>query len=127
MKLKFLAKDKAPDYQISGETINGLDLSIIQHGGQFIPNDTTRAAGIFAAERTESGELYVTLAQDCCASRWGKPAHWREGQYIDADTYKSDECYIVPTNFANDNPDTFEVFKCNDGWCVRKPEVTEDE
>ncbi|NWO06878.1 MAG: hypothetical protein HLX50_14635 [Alteromonadaceae bacterium] len=127
MKVKFLAKDKAPDYQISGETINELDLSIIEHGGQFVQNETTRENGIFAAERTESGELYVTLAQDCCASRWGKPAHWRESDYIDPETYDSGQCYIVPTNFASDDPETFEVFKCDDGWCVRKPEVTEDE
>ena len=127
MKIKFLAKDKAPDYTVSGETINGLDLSIIEYGGQFIQNDTTRAAGIFAAERDHSGELFVTLAQDCCASRWGKPAHWREGDYIDAEAYNPNQCYIVPTNFADDDPESFEIFKCNDGWCVRKPEVTEDE
>lgn len=127
MKLKFLAKNEAPEYAIQGETLNGLDLSIIEHGGRFIPNEATNAAGIFNAYRDEQGELFVTLAQDCCASRWGKPAHWRESEYIDAESFEPETCYIVPTNFIEDHPSTYEVFQCDDGWCVRKPVVEEAE
>lgn len=63
MQLRFKATSSTFSYTISGETINGIDLSPLEHGGQFVGNDDTKAAGIRHAERDSSGELWVTLQQ----------------------------------------------------------------
>jgi hypothetical protein len=102
MKIKFLATSKSPqNYTITGETINGLDLSVIEHGGKFVGNDDTAEAGIRDAYRDESGELFVTLKQGTIASKLGRPAHWRESDWMDAGDYKPDTCYVVPTGVAD--------------------------
>lgn len=90
MKVKFLATGTAPDmYTISGEIVNGIDLSIIEHGGKFIGSDDTRAAGIRNAERDENNELWVTLKQEVGAG------HWREGEWIEAGDYDPEVVYVV--------------------------------
>lgn len=93
MKVKFLATGTAPTYyEISGETINGIDLSIIEHGGQFVGNDETKTAGIRNAQRDEHGELWVTLTQEV------GPGHWTESAWFDADSYAPDTVYVVKLN-----------------------------
>ena len=90
MKIRFLATGNMPDsYIISKETINGIDLSIIEHGGKFVGNDETRAAGIRNAKRDESGVLWVTLCQEV------GPGHWTESEWIDADDYVSEAVYVA--------------------------------
>lgn len=89
MKLKFLATGNAPNYIISGETINGIDLSIVEHGGEFIGSEETRQAGIRNAERDETGELWVTLCQQV------GPGHWTEGEWLDAEDYDPNAIYVA--------------------------------
>ena len=99
MKLQFKATGTAPDsYDISGETINGIDLSPLDQGGKFVGNEETREAGIRDAYRDEDGELHVTLEQAVIASQYpGEKAHWREGEEIDAEEYDPDTCLVIPT------------------------------
>lgn len=92
MKIKFLATGNAPSYEISGETINGLDLSIVEHGGKFVGSDETRAAGIRNAERDSDGELWVTLCQQV------GPGHWTESEWLDAEDYDAEEVYVRKLN-----------------------------
>lgn len=95
MQLNFKAKGTAPEsYTISGEIINGLDLSVIQHGGQFIGSETTRQAGIYGAYRDAQGELFVTLGQTA------PPGHWRGNPdlWVDADDYDPEAAYIRRTD-----------------------------
>lgn len=85
MKIKFKATARAVDYIISNETINGFDLSVIEHGGQFIGDESTRAAGIRDAWRDASGELFVVLQQALPLTRTtyiieGKPHTYQPGQ-----------------------------------------------
>ena len=63
MHIKFKATSNPTAYTIEGEKINGIDLSLLEHGDQFIGNDETKAAGIRHAERDSQGELWVTLQQ----------------------------------------------------------------
>ena len=89
MKIKFLATGNAPThYEIDGEIINGIDLSIIEYGGRFMCNEVARQAGIRHAERDEHGELWVTLKQESGSG------HWRESDWIDAVDYDPDAIYI---------------------------------
>lgn len=103
MKVKFMAKARAPDvYELDGETINGIDLSVIEHGGQFLGNDETQSSGIRDAWRDEHGVLHVVLCQRVIASQHPEgPAHWRESQWIDAESYDPEECYVVPTGLQH--------------------------
>ena len=104
MKLKFKATQAGPGtHQITGETINGIDLSPLEHGGAFVGNDTTREAGIRAAHRDAQGVLHVTLTQRVIASRLpGRPAHWRGGEdEIDAADYDPEICYVEPTGVSD--------------------------
>lgn len=103
MKLRFKATQSGPEvHQIDGETINGIDLSPLEHGGAFVPTAATQAAGIRAAYRNASGVLHVTLTERVIAGRYpGRKAHWRgTGQEIDASTYDPNECHVVPTGMA---------------------------
>lgn len=89
MKIKFLATGNAPPYEINSETINGLDLSELNHGDQFIRNETTDGAGIRDAYRDEHGQLWVTLKQAV------GPGHWAEGDWIDASQYDPDAINVM--------------------------------
>ena len=104
MKLKFKATGTGPAaYQINGETINGIDLSPLEHGGAFVGNDATREAGIRAAHRDAQDVLHVTLTQRVIASRLpGRKAHWRGGEdEIDASDYDPEICYVEPTGVSD--------------------------
>ena len=125
MKLKFKAKGTLqPDYTISNETINGIDLSQFPEGGQFIGDESTQAAGIY--DVTHNGiELVVTLAQrglgyECCPSNGSHD--WQESGLIDSADYDANTCYIVATS----KPDNAKYVKRTDGWTV-VIEETEDE
>ena len=89
MKIKFLATGNAPIYSIQGETINDIDLSPLEYGGEFIGDDDTRAAGIRDAERDASGVLHVTLCQAV------GPGHWTTSDWIDASVYDPNAIYAV--------------------------------
>ena len=110
MRLKFLATGTAPDtYMISDETINSIDLSIIEHGGKFLGSDETRAAGIREAVRDENGELWATLCQQV------GPGHWTESVWIDADDYDPEAVYVV----KQDKPHSGKAWAKNGrGECV---------
>ena len=90
MKIRFLATGSSPNvYSIQDGTINNIDLSPLEHGGKFIGDDETQAAGIRDAERDESGELWVTLCQAV------GPGHWVESDWIDASAYDPNAIYVV--------------------------------
>ena len=89
MKIKYLATGSAPIYSISGETINGVDLSPLEHGGEFVGNDDTRVQSIRDAERDASGELWVILCQAV------GPGHWEESDWIDASAYDPNAIYVT--------------------------------
>lgn len=134
MKIKFLATNNSPDYTITGETINGLDLSVFEHGDQFIRNETTDEAGIRNAYRDEQGILHVTLMQTVIASQLaGFKAHWREGPYIDSEEYDPNTCYVVPTGVANLVEDSdYIITLASDvtgktGWTIKLPEGTNND
>ena len=100
MKLKFRATQAGPGtHQITGETINGIDLSPLEHGGAFVPTEATSAAGIRAAQRDAQGVLHVTLTERVIASQFpGRKAHWRGGEgEIDASAYDPNQCHVTPT------------------------------
>lgn len=122
MQLRFKAKGiSQPDYQISGETINGLDLLVFPEGGKFIGDDTTQAAGIYDVTR-ENGELFVTLAQNGVGyeCRPTNGSHdWGESDWIDAATFDNATCYIV----ASSAPPDAEYVKRDGGWTVALPET----
>ena len=104
MKLKFKATATGPaKHQINGETINGIDLAPLEHGGQFVPTEATAEAGIRAAHRDAHGVLHVTLTQRVISSRLpGRPAHWRGGEdEIDAADYDPEICYVKPTGVSD--------------------------
>ena len=88
MKTKFLATDSGPNYyEITEETVNGIDLSMLESGDLFVGNDDTRAAGIRSAYRDEQNILYVELQQKV------GPGHWRESDWIDAQDYDGTVIY----------------------------------
>ena len=119
MKLKFKAKGiNQPDYQISNETINGIDLSQFPAGGKFIGDESTQEAGIYDVTRDENGELLVTLAQrglayECCPTNGSHD--WRgSGELIDSTEYNTYTCYITATS----RPDNAVYVKRADGFTV---------
>lgn len=89
MKIKFLATAKAPIYSISGEEINGIDLSPLEYGGQFIGDIESKGQGIRAVERDEHDELWVTLCQSV------GPGHWVESDWMDAADYDPNAIYVT--------------------------------
>ena len=121
MKLKFKAKGiTQPDYQISNETINGIDLSQFPAGGKFIGDESTQAAGIY--DVTHNGtELVVTLAQrglayECCPTN-GSHDWCGSGELIDSSEYNPETCYIVATS----KPDNTDYVKREQGFTVAIP------
>ena len=104
MKLKFKATCTGPvKHQIDGETINGIDLAPLEHGGAFVSTEATAEAGIRAAHRDAQDILHVTLTQRVIASRLsGRKAHWRGGEdEIDASDYDPEICYVEPTGVSD--------------------------
>lgn len=102
MKIKFLAGCNNYSYKIVNETVNGIDLSVLQSGDVFIGNEKTKKTGIIYAERNNDNVLYVTLEQCVIASQLTrKKAHWREGGFIDAKSYDAEKCYVIPTGVAD--------------------------
>lgn len=103
MKIKLRARSFGiRDHKISGETVNGLDLSPLEHGGQFIGGEVTEAAHIYDAYRDAKGVLHVTLDMATIASRLpGRPAHWRDSDWINAADYDSEVCYVNPTGVSD--------------------------
>ncbi|MEX0662117.1 MAG: hypothetical protein WEA58_03980 [Balneolaceae bacterium] len=130
MKLKFEAWGENPEYNIENETINDIDLSEMPIGATFIGNEETRQAGIVNAFRDESNELHVTLKQSIIASKIkGRPAHWREGDWIDSGDYDSSKCYVNPTGVSDlTEGEDYEIVwapgiaKNEEGWTIRKIE-----
>ena len=125
MKLKFKAKGiTQPDYTISNETINGIDLSQFPAGGKFIGDESTQEAGIY--DVTHNGtELTVTLAQRGLAYECGPTngSHdWQESDLIDAAEYDENTCYII----ASSKPEDAEYVKREQGFTVAIP-AQEDE
>jgi len=99
MRLKFLPTGIATEqYTITDETVNEIDLSVIEHGGEFLGNDVTRTAGIRDAVRDESGTLWVTLCQEV------GPGHWIESDWIDSTEYDVNAIYVKQTegSYAGD-------------------------
>ena len=130
MKLKFRAVNVEPSYTINNETINGIDLSVIEEGGKFIGDESTKEAGIYDVYR-QDGELYVTLKQATIASQYPPhKAHWREGNWIDANSYDPDTCYVVPTGVAGrDDYDiiwTTGLTPEDEGWTITKKEQNDE-
>ena len=103
MKIKFKATSNAPEYDIQGETINGLDLSPLEHGGEFVGNEQTKEAGIRDAYIDEQGEIHVTLEQSVIASQYpNRRSDWRGlGIEIDAEDFEQGKCYVTPTGVSD--------------------------
>ena len=99
MQLKFKATGRAFDYTIDGETINGFDFVIVEHGGKVTPTQELRETGIRGVERDENGELWVTLCQAPPVTKIVRGVEmregdWRESDWIDAAAYDPDTLYI---------------------------------
>ena len=131
MKLKFKATNNAPEYDIQGETINGFDLSPLEHGGEFMGNEQTKETGIRDAYRDEQGELHVTLKQSVIASQYPeRSAHWRGGDTeIDGSDYEQGKCYVKPTGVDDlEEGKDYEIVwaegrgKNEEGFTIRKIE-----
>lgn len=128
MKIQFKATGSAPKYTIKNETINGIELSELEHGDKFIGNDETKEAGIRYAYRDEDGTLHVTLKQSVIASQLkGRKAHWREGNEIDVTDYDPNKCYVVPTGVSDlTEGKDYEIVwakglgKGEEGWTIRE-------
>ena len=103
MKIKFRARAVGTrDHQFDGETVNGIDLSPLEHGGQFIGSAATQGAHIHDAHRDAAGVLHVTLNMPTIGSRLpDRPAHWRDSDWIDAADYDPEVCYVDPTGVAD--------------------------
>lgn len=110
MNVKFLATATSPqNYTITGETINDIDLSIIEHGGQFIGDETTQSAGIVHAERDAQGELWVKLSQATQGYMIPVPSSdWTENDWMDAADYQPDTCYVNATSIPAGTGHTLE-------------------
>ena len=99
MQIKFLATGRPFSYDISGESINGFDFGIVEHGGQVTATDDLRESGIRGVERDESGELFVTLCQAPPVTKVIRGVElregdWRESDWIDAADYDPETLYI---------------------------------
>lgn len=100
MKIKILALIKYVQNTISGETVNGIDLSEIPNGTKIFPlPEPLTEAGITAVERDETGELFVTLQQACLSYEYPVTSHdWKESEWIPASQFDPDTCYIIPSS-----------------------------
>ena len=99
MQLKFLATGRPFSYDISGETINAFDFSIVEHGGKVTPTSELREAGIRKVERDENGDLWVTLCQAPPVTKVIRGVElregdWRESDWIDAADYNAETLYV---------------------------------
>ena len=99
MQIKFLATGRPFDYAINGETINGFDLSIVEHGGKVRITEELAEAGIRKVERYENGQLWVTLCQAPPVTKVirgveMREGDWRESDWIDAAVYDPETLYI---------------------------------
>ena len=126
MKLLIVDHPAHHDYTISGDVINGIDLSVFPADATFKGNADTDAAGIHNVERID-GELRVTLGQ-CgllyeCAPVNGSHDWFGTGEWIDAADYDNEHCYIVATAA----PENASYEKRDDGWTVTVPVVEEPE
>lgn len=103
MKIKFRASGFGiRDHQISGETVNGVDLSPLEYGGKFLGSEATEGAQIYDAFRDQTGVLHVTLKMPTLASRLPcYAAHWRDSDWIEAADYDPEVCYVDPTGAAD--------------------------
>lgn len=126
MKLLIVDKPIHHDYTISGEVINGIDLSIFPADATFKGNADTDAAGIYNVERID-GELYITLGQHGllyeCTPVNGSHDWLGTSEWMDADDYDPEQCYIVATAA----PDDAEYVKRAEGWTVKVPVVEPEE
>lgn len=91
MYIRFLPTEKAPAYySIADNTINDVDLSVVEPGDVFIGNNETLNAGIRDISMDDSGILYVTLTQEA------GPGHYQEMEnYIDSNEYNPDSIYVT--------------------------------
>ena len=132
MKIQFKATLTAPEYDIQGETINGLDLSPIEHGDVFMGNEQIKEAGVRDVYRDDQGQLHVTLKQSVIASQYPeRRADWRGlGIEIDAEDYEQGKCYVTPTGVSDlEEGKDYEIVwakgrgKNEEGFTIRKLEV----
>lgn len=86
-------------YTISGEVVNGVDISSFPEGGKMVDADLFRTAGIRDIKR-EEGVLYVTLIANCASydTLDGADSDWVESSWMDAAEYDPSVCYPTPTN-----------------------------
>lgn len=99
MKIRFEAKSRNIEYAIVGNTINGMDLSVIPADTKIEPLPKELGdAGINEVYTDNSGELYVTLQQRGLPYQVPVDSHdWRgKLDWIDSESYSKDECYISP-------------------------------
>ncbi|MBS3670211.1 hypothetical protein [Vreelandella boliviensis] len=124
MKINIVSDRLYHGISINGDVVNGFDLSSFPEGAHFSASDEMTDAGIYGVERID-GELYVTLGQyglnyECPSSSGGHD--WRgTGEWIDADEYDPDRCYIVATSA----PEGAEYMRRQNGWTVAMPETEE--
>jgi len=101
MQLKFEAWEKAPEYDISGNTItathNGqseiIDLSGFPEGAKWQEGELEVITSLNSSNIVKNvfhdGELHVILCQEVPSI-----GHWRESDWIDANDYEKGELYI---------------------------------
>ena len=130
MKLKFKAVAKSlQNFTVSHESVNDIDLSVIEHKGEWIGNEDTEQAGIIYASRDQEGELWVTLAQATLPYSFGcLSSDWVESDWINLDAYVDGVCYVVPSSVPKEiNYKTLWITKVietqlgiieNSGWTV---------
>lgn len=138
MEIKLLATNQNFEYEISGTTINDIDLSVIPPDTNISPLPQELSdAGIRAVYTDETGELFVTLQQRGIAYQYpGIISHdWKGGSWIPAEEYDPNVCYIVPMSVQDKHdykiawatrtvkkPDGTVAYTEN-GWTVRKLEA----
>lgn len=128
MKLKIKAQDQSlslATHNIMGNVVNSFDLSEFPEGARFVGDDDTRAAGINDVARL-GGVLHVTLGQ-CglpyeCQPTGGSYDWHGTGEWIDAEDYDPNRCYIVATSA----PEGAEYIKRENGWTVALPQAEEE-
>ena len=93
MKIIFSPTNNHHDYEINGETINGIDLSDVRDGERWnLPE--LRTVGIREVSR-QDGELLAVLQQKH-GKMPGVTQHWGSSEPIDASDYEPQQAYIKP-------------------------------
>ena len=142
MKIKFKASNNAPDfYVIEENTITAhvgdkaLSYDFADFPGSGIFRGAREVNGISpirGVDRTESGELVISLVQRVIAGQYTGATWdvaWRGPEtIIDAADYDPNTCYVVPTGMAG--VDDYEIVQGvdvagNTGWTVRKKETAD--